>query len=501
MQAEISSSATKRMAVTRWHDDGEHRINPPESRGPRLPDASVRLSALSTLARADLHSLRHPETDWMPERRGPDGNPMPDVLVVGAGQGGLSVAAHLLRERVTNIEVIDREPYGAEGVWNSHGRMPVIRSPKHYPGPDMGIPNLTYEAWHRSTFGDASWECLVLVPCDLWIDYLCWIRETLALPVRNETELIDIAAAEHCLQVTLRDSSGLRQRYVRRLVLATGHDGTGDWWMPEFIAALPEHLRARGADEIDFTALHGRRVAVLGVGATAGDNAICALEAGGEVHMFCRRPTHRRQQVYRWCITSGFLRHFGDLDDATRWRFMHYILNTRMGMPPETWKRASQHPNFTLHTNADWRSLAPENKGVRIDTAKGPFHADFIICCAGHDQDVRKRPELASFVPHIALWSDRYQPPDELKDERLARYPYLGRNFEFLEKVPGSEPALQRIHDFTFGPTMSFGPSGCSISTLRITVPMLVAGVTRGLFIEDVDLHWQDLLDYPSMIP
>ena len=325
----------------------------------------------------------------------------------------------------------------------------------------------------------------------------------LALPVRNDTELMTIEPAENCLKVTLRAAAGTGTeiRYVRRLVLATGHDGTGDWWLPDYLAALPEPLRAKAADPIDFPALKGKRVAVLGVGATAGDNAICALEAGAEVHMFCRRDTHRRQQVYRWCITAGFLRHFGDLDDATRWRFMHYILNTRMGMPPETWQRASGHPNFTLHTNANWRSATPRNGGVEIETEQGPFQADFIISCAGHDQDVRKRPELATFAGHIKLWSDHYVPPPELADARLGRYPYLGANFAFLEKTPGAAPHLARIHDFTFGPTMSFGPSGCSISTLRLTVPMIVAGVTRGLFVEDADLHWQSLLDYPSMIP
>jgi FAD-dependent urate hydroxylase len=488
-------------ALVRWRDDGDIRINAPESYEPPLPGAGMRADALAAKARADLHGLRHPEADWVPTRMGPDDAPMLDVLVVGAGQGGLSIAAHLLRERVKNIVVVDREPAGAEGIWNSHGRMPVIRSPKHYPGPDMGVPHLTYEAWHRATHGDVSWEGLNFVPITLWVEYLGWVRETLDLPVRNETEVMSITPSPVGLIVALRGPNGDETLHTRRLVLATGHDGTGDWWMPDYIAALSEHLRAKAADPIDFAALSGKRVAVLGVGATAGDNAICALEHGAEVHMFCRRPTHRRQQVYRWCITSGFLRHFSDLDDAWRWRFMHYILNIRMGMPPDTWKRASEHPNFTLHTSSDWTGVTPAGGGVRIDTSQGPFSADYIISCAGHDQDVRKRPELAHFSDQIALWSDRYTPPDEMKDDRLGRYPYLGADFQFLEKSPGAAPYLERIHDFTFGPTMSFGPSGCSISTLRLTVPMLVAGITKGLFVEDAELHWQDLLAHPNMIP
>jgi FAD-dependent urate hydroxylase len=497
----MQQTSPDRPGIVRWRDDGNERINAPESYGPPLPGASMRTAALAAKVQADLHALRHPETNWIPPRLGADGAPMLDVLVVGAGQGGLAIAAHLLRERVTNIMVVDREPAGAEGIWNSHGRMPVIRSPKHYPGPDMGVPNLTYEAWHRAAYGDLSWEGVNFVPIPLWVEYLDWVRETLGPPVRNDTEVTSIIPAPGGLAITMRGPGGTETRHARRLVLATGHDGTGDWWMPDYLAALPTHLRAKGADPIDFARLAGKRVAVLGVGATAGDNAICALDHGAEVHMFCRRPTHRRQQVYRWCITAGFLRHFGDLDDAWRWRFMHYILNIRMGMPPETWKRASGDPGFTLHTSSDWTAAAPRGDGVRVETTQGPFEADYIISCAGHDQDVRKRPELAHFAGHIALWNDRYTPPDGLEDERLGRYPYLGADFQFLEKTPGAAPYLDRIHDFTFGPTMSFGPSGCSISTLRLTVPMLVAGVTKGLFVEDAERHWQALLDHPAMIP
>ncbi len=493
---------TNSTMTIRWTDAASTPINPPGTAERPLADAAARLAALAEEVHGDLHTLRHPETDWMPQRLGPDGAPMLDVLIAGAGQGGLALAGQLIRERVTNIQVIDKTPEGKEGVWNDFGRMPVIRSPKQYPGPDQGVASLTYEAWHRAKFGDADWEAVVLVPIPGWTDYLAWVRQTLALPVLNETELTRIEPAEDCLRVTLSTKTGEQRRYVRRLVLATGHDGTGKWDLPDVIAELPEGLRARASDPIDFARLRGKRVAVLGVGASAGDNAICALEAGvRELHMFCRRPSHRRQQVYRWCIFAGFLRHFNDLDDAWRWRFMHYILNIRMGLPPETWNRMNEFAAFSLHAGTEWRGVGARGPVVEIETNRGAFEVDFVIAGTGHDQDLHARPELRAFAAEIALWADRYQPPPELADARLARYPYIGPNFEFLEKVPGTAPFLSRIHDFTFGPTLSFGPSGCSISTLRLTVAMLVAGVTRGLFTEDVETHWQAVLDYPHMIP
>ena len=124
-----------------------------------------------------------------------------------------------------------------------------------------------------------------------------------------------------------------------------------------------------------------------------------------------------------------------------------------------------------------------------------------MISCVGHDQDIEKRRELACFSHNILLWKQQYKPPNKLSGTRLARYPYLGKTFGFLEKEPSQTSYLTSIHDFTFGPTMSFGPSGCAISTLRLTVPMLVAGITRRLFIEDKDTHWNSLLNHRNMTP
>ena len=195
------------------------------------------------------------------------------------------------------------------------------------------------------------------------------------------------------------------------------------------------------------------------------------------------------------------MRHFTDLSDEWRWRFMHYILNVRMGMPPDTWQRLASFDNFELVTNCEWQDARERDGRVCIDSSRGEFEVDFVIAGTGHDQDLSARPELGAIAAHAARWSDRYTPPPELRDDRLGRYPYIGPHFEFRERTPGAAPWLGRVFDFTFGPTMSFGPSGCSISTLRLTAPMLVAGVTRSLFLEDVEYHFDNMINHPSFIP
>jgi len=456
------------------------------------------LKALEARIARDLVLTAHPHADWMvPRLHG--GKPALDVLIVGAGQSGLATAFCLIRNRVHNILVIDRAPEGKEGPWVTFARMPTLRSPKDQTGPDLGIPSLTFQAWFEAQHGAQAFADLHLIAASDWQDYLVWYRRVLGLPVRNGVAAIGIEPGRlddggPCLLVTLSTGEVLA---TRKLVLATGQDGTGEWWMPDFVRALPKDRRAHTSElDIDFERWRGKTVAVLGSGASAMDNAAVALEHGSEVHLFCRRrPTG--VQRYRWLTFTGFLRHLGDLPDLWRWRIMGNIMRAREGFPPDTYNRVMAFGDaFAMHVERSWTDARMDGDRIRLETTLGPFLADFVICGTGIRQDVRLRPELASFADKIALWSDRFTPPPGEEDPWLAAYPYLGPDYAFLEKTPGVAPWLADIHVFGIGATLSFGPSGSSINAMNIAVPKLVAGLTRGLFEGDLPRHWQSLLDY-----
>ncbi len=412
------------------------------------------------------------------------------------------MAFALMRERVRNILVIDRAAYGREGVWLQYARMPHLRSPKDFTGPDLGIPSLTYQSWHEAMFGRPSWEALNRIPKEHWNDYLLWYRGLLEIPVRNEAELVAIEpGCPDGLALTLHCAGRHERVLTRKLVLATGQDGTGRWWMPDFVEALPARFRATSGDDIDFASLKGKTVAVLGQGASAADNASTALEAGAAaVGMFVRRTELQRVQPYLWLTFAGFLRHIGEMPDEWRWRFMCRILSLRESFPQDTYDRMRRHHNFALYLGAAWLGAKVVGDRVEIDTAKGPVTADFLICGTGIDIDFTRRPELAPFADSIATWGDCYAPPPAEANERLARYAYHAPDASFLEKAPGAAPFLRDIHDFTIGTTLSFGPFGCSINALNIAVPKLAAGITRGLFRDDIEAHWQAMKDYNATI-
>ena len=463
-------------------------------------DQPIGLLALAAQVKRDLERIAHPTMEWLQPRTARDGMQALDVLVVGGGQSGIATAFGLKRARVDNILVLDRAPRGGEGPWLTYARMNTLRSPKEYTGPDLDIPSLTYRSWHEARFGAADWDALGLIPRELWAEYLLWVRDVTGVPVRNGAEVLDIApAADGLLAVTVQEDGASHVLHTRKVVLATGQDGTGRWWMPEFVAALPPRFRAHAADPIDFAALRGKVVAVLGAGASALDNAAMALEAGAaSVHLFCRRPEPQLVQPYRWLTFAGFLRHVSDLDDAWRWRFMSTILAMREGFPQPTWDRAARFPNFHLHTGAAWLDARPAGPGVEIALPHGVFAADFLVCGTGIDMDFAARPELRRFGANVATWGDRYDPPEAERNERLARFPYLDADFALAEKAPGETPWIGDVHLFSIASTMSFGPSGSSINAMTTAVPKLVAGVTRGLFRADVERHWAALSTYDT---
>ena len=459
------------------------------------------LPALTEQAREDLARIAHPRMEWLEPRMGPDGHPALDVLIVGGGQSGLAIASGLLRAMVTNILVVDRAPRGQEGPWLTHARMHTLRSPKDYTGPDLDLPSLGYQAWHEARYGAESWHTLHLITRQDWAAYLGWVRDTVGVPMRNQAAVVDIAPASApapipggLLTATLSDGTSL---HARKVVLATGQDGAGLWWMPDSVASLPARFRAHAADPIDFAALRGRRVAVLGAGASALDNAATALEAGAaEVVVFCRRPEPQLVQPYRWLTFAGFLRHVSELDDAWRWRFMSHILGLREGFPQETYDRCAIHPNFDLRSGSPWTAVRIEGGAVIVETPTGPHAADFLICCTGVEMDFSRRPELSRVAGNILVWADRYDPPLEEQNQRLARFPYLAPDFSLLPREPGVTDWMTDIHMFNIASTMSFGPSGSSINAMTTSVPKLVSGLTRGLFKGDLERHWRSLQDY-----
>jgi glycine/D-amino acid oxidase-like deaminating enzyme len=437
--------------------------------------------------------------DWTRPRPHSEGH-VYDAVIVGGGQSGLAVAFGLLRERVSNILVIDENPAGFEGPWETYARMITLRTPKELNPIDFGVPALTYRAWWEAQHGAAGWDAIDKIARGDWMDYLRWYRRVLALPVRNDTKLETIEP------LGATGNGGLYRLHLvghppllaRKVVLATGIQGGGEWHTPEMIReALPRARFAHTSEPIEYAALAGKRIGILGGGASAFDNANALLTAGvGLAHVFIRRKVLPRINPIRFMERVGFTGRYPALSDAEKYAVMAAFLGHNQPPTNDTFARAAAWPGFELHLGSPWLSVAETDGVVRVTTPHGSHDFDFVLLSTGLVSDPGLRPELRLVASRIARWADRFAPAPGTEHALIDAHPYLGPGFELLPRDEADADALYGLFAFNYSALISLGLSASALSGLRTALPRVVKGVTDQLFLDDREQLVADLIAY-----
>ncbi len=461
------------------------------------------LRALEARVAHDLACLNYPPPDWVPPTSGPDGGTMLDVLVAGGGMCGQTVAYALRRDGIGRQRTIDAREAGLEGPWATFARMEMLRSPKHLTGPDLGVPSLTFRAWYEARFGADGWAALHKVWRLDWRDYLLWVRRQVGVAVDNGVRLLAVEPVPGGLALRLDERGEARVAHVRKLVLALGREGSGLPRRPSFPSLDPDAPAARARvrhsmDAIDFAALAGRRVGVLGIGASAFDNAGLALEHGAAaVTMFARRASMPQVNKSKWTAFPGFFRGYPDLPDAERVRFYAHVFDEQVPAPYESVLRCDRHDAFALRLGEPWLDVAADGDGVRVTTPHGEHRFDVVILGTGFDVNLIDRPELGPLADCVLPWGERVPSDGSPAGDEIARFPCLGDGFQLIAR-PGTDAvaaeALSRIHLFSWGSTLSHGAVAGDIPGLAFGAARLSAAIARDLFVADADRHHARLL-------
>jgi cation diffusion facilitator CzcD-associated flavoprotein CzcO len=432
--------------------------------------------------------------DWVRPRAGVDHN----VVIVGGGQSGLSIAYGLKRKGVGRVEVIDRAAQGQTGIWRSIARMHQLRTPKTMAGPELGNPSLSFRAWYETLNGPAAFDALDRIPTLAWADYLDWFQKVTGATVRYGTRLVEVEPQGDLLRLHLESDGAQRTVTTRKLVLANGYAGAGGPNVPEFIRALPANVWTHTTGSIPFAAMKGQVVGVVGAGSSAFDAAAVALESGaGEVHLFSRRsyidyqglpagaapPPPPPDRGYGNMLELNY-----ELPDVVRWR--NFLLGDRRvaSVPLDSLERAVAFKNFHIHLDSSLADVAVQGSGkVSGRVGNKRFRFDHLIAATGYRIDLAAQPELKRIHEAVSLWGDRFTPNAGEESEAGASHPYLGTGFELLPRNGVDAPYLRNIHCFNLAGALSYSIPVGDVPSV-VDQPRLIGAIARDLYVEGVDV-------------
>lgn len=460
------------------------------------------LSDLEERVQSDLEIMNYPRKEWVHSYQN-DNDHIYDVLIVGGGQSGLAIYFALWSEHIRNIAIVDENPKNQEGPWLTFARMETLRTPKHITGPDYGFASLTPHAWYVARYGQKAWDELKFIDRKDWAEYLQWFRKVLNIPVENDVkvEALSWQVQKNCFLAPTIQNGQRKNIYARKVILANGIDGSGQWHVPEFISQhIPKEYYFHTREPILFEKFRNKRIGILGAGASAFDNAICCLEQGAKVDLFYRRHQPVKVNPYRWAEFTGFLAHHADLNDEQKWQFIAKITEIGQLPPKSTYFKALGFDQFRMHSGCAWHKAVFKNESqILVKTDQGDFEFDYLLIGTGFRTDLSLRPELKNFCDKIALWSDRFHPHEKLSFHAdLLRHPYLKDGFQFCEKTPGSAHYLNSLFSYNFGCIVSLGLGGASLSGMKYSVRRLVKEVCKQFYVEDVTYYYDQLCSYDT---
>lgn len=433
------------------------------------------LDRLEARVAADLRLLAKPEPSWTLPHHGDDGQPVLDVVVIGAGVSGLAAASRLRLAGIERMVVLDRAPLGFEGPWATTARMETLRTSKDSIGPSPDLPSLTPRAWFEAVHGELAWQSIDYFPRESWMAYLRWFRRTLDLPVRNETVVARLEPlASGRLRITAEGTAGMEVLLARRVVVATGFGGMGGPALPGFARELPSHLVAHSSDDIDYRALRGKRVGIVGVGASAVDNAATALEHGAAgVDIFCRRASVPAIQRARAVMNIGCFEGFGMLTADEKAALISLV----DGNPPprHSLLRLNRSGPYQLHLGVQPKVTRTGGADFVIQTERGEHRLDFLVCATGFEVDLTRRPEWSDLEPLVAMTGES------------GRTPLVDPSYRLVESAPGTCAAVRHVYCLADPAISSQGIASVSVTGIRSSIPRMVTDLVGSLFAEDAD--------------
>jgi thioredoxin reductase len=203
-----------------------------------------------------------------------------DIAIIGAGPYGLSLAAHL-RDSRRSVRIFGSPMHS----WSNH--MPQgmhLKSEGFASGlydPQSQFPLEAYCAERAIPYADIG----VPVPIETFIAYGLEFQRRY-VPELENVQVTSLTQSAGHFELTTAAGEIV---HARQVVVAAGIVNFA--YLPPLLAAIPGAMITHSSQHSDLSAFKGRKVAVLGAGASAVDIAALLLEAGTDVELIARRQT------------------------------------------------------------------------------------------------------------------------------------------------------------------------------------------------------------------
>jgi cation diffusion facilitator CzcD-associated flavoprotein CzcO len=329
-----------------------------------------------------------------------------DVVIVGAGPYGLSLAAHL---RAAGV------PYRHFGLpmrlWReSMPRGMFLKSQGFASNLSDPAGLHTLEAFCRAA-GRPYASYGLPVPLDTFVRYGQWFQAELGLDV-EQVLVTQVARTNGGFQVGLADSERIPARNV---VVATGVEHFAH--MPWLLARLPAWACTHSSAHADLGGFRGKAVIVIGAGQSALESGALLHEDGASVRVVARKQNvawngepldpqrpllHRLREPEAglgsgwntWFYSNypGLFRH---LPQGTR---VHRA-RTALGPAGAHWLLPRVQDQFSVLTDHTLERATAQDGEVRLgfttpDGGQREFAADHVLAATGYRADLGRLPFL-----------------------------------------------------------------------------------------------------------
>jgi len=308
-----------------------------------------------------------------------------DVVIVGAGPYGLSIAAHLSKTRV-KFRI-----FGAPmQTWLK--QMPagmMLKSDgfaSNLYDPESAFTLQHYCAEKKLPYADVG----IPVPVETFVAYGLEFQKRF-VPNLDLANIVAIQRSDSGFQLQTSQGETLQ---ASRVVVAVGITHFG--YLPPFLSDLPAQYVSHSLQHSDLSVFQGKKVAVIGAGASAVDIAAILNKSGAGVSLIARRPAiafHKPSKEPRpllqriakprsglgpgWrsrlCTDAPLLFHLMPRE------FRFPVVRKHLGPAPGWFVRDQVIDRFPLHLGATLRGANVENDQVKISFVDANGHDDELV--------------------------------------------------------------------------------------------------------------------------